>query len=126
MKTLDQLKKEILEDGVIDAAEVKEIETVIYADGTIDQEEADFLFELNDAVSGKDNDASWEALFVKAISSFVLDDEESNGEIDAEETKYLVEQIQGDGTIDTTEKALLNSLKNALGTLPEALENLLK
>ncbi|WP_299678859.1 TerB family tellurite resistance protein [uncultured Tenacibaculum sp.] len=125
MKTLDQLKKEILEDGIIDASEVKEIETVIYADGTIDKEEANFLFELNDAVSGKENHSSWEGLFVKAISSFVLDDEESNGEIDADETKYLVNQIQGDGTIDNTEKALLLSLKSTLGTLPTELENLL-
>lgn len=126
MKTLEQLKEEILADGVIDAAEVKEIETVIYADGTIDKEEADFLFDLNDAVSGKENDKSWEALFVKAISSFVLDDDDSNGEIDADEAKYLTDQIQGDGVIDATEKALLVSLKSTLGTLPESLENLLK
>ncbi|MBE7648257.1 TerB family tellurite resistance protein [Tenacibaculum finnmarkense] len=126
MKTLELLKKEILEDGIIDATEVKEIETVIYADGTIDKEEADFLFELNDGVSGKENDASWKDLFVKAISSFVLDDEESNGEIDADETAYLVGKIQGDGTIDLVEEALLVNLKSNLGSLPEALENLLK
>ncbi len=126
MKSLEVLKKEILEDGVIDAAEVKEIEEVIYADGTIDQEEADFLFELNDAVSGKNNDSSWEGLFVKAISSFVLDDDGSNGEIDADEAKYLVDQIQGDGQIDSAEKALLVHLKNTLGdAMPGVLSNLL-
>ena len=87
MKSLETLKKEIIEDGVIDANEVKEIETVIYADGKIDKEEADFLFELNDAVSGKDNHSTWKELFVKAISSFVLDDDGSNGEIDEDEAK---------------------------------------
>lgn len=127
MKTLNELKKEILADGIIDAAEVKEIETVIYADGTIDQEEADFLFDLNDAVSGKGNDKSWSDLFVKAISSFVLDDENSNGEIDEDEAAYLLKQIQGDGQIDATEKALLVHLKNSLGDkLPKSLSNLLK
>ncbi|MFT5890384.1 MAG: uncharacterized membrane protein YebE (DUF533 family) [Dokdonia sp.] len=127
MKSLEVLKKEILEDGIIDAAEVKEIEAVIYADGTIDQEEADFLFELNDAVSGKDNDSSWKGLFVKAISSFVLDDDTSNGEIDEDEAKYLVSQIQGDGQIDAVEKALLEHLHKTLGSaLPESLRNLLK
>lgn len=125
MKSLETLKKEILEDGIIDAGEVKEIETVIYADGTIDKEEADFLFDLNDAVSGKDNDSSWKDLFVKAISSFVLDDDESNGEIDEDEASYLHNQIQGDGKIDDVEKALLVSLKKTLGTLPDSLENLL-
>lgn len=126
MKTLEQLKKEILEDGIIDAAEVKEIEAVIYADGTIDKEEADFLFDLNDAVSEKANDNSWSALFVKAISSFVLDDDASNGEIDEDEAAYLLGKIEGDGQIDSTEKALLEHLNNVLGDrLPKSLQNLL-
>lgn len=125
MKSLETLKKEIIEDGVIDANEVKEIETVIYADGKIDKEEADFLFELNDAVSGKDNHSTWKELFVKAISSFVLDDDGSNGEIDEDEAKYLVNQIQGDGNIDANEKALLTNLKSILGSLPKSLEKLI-
>lgn len=125
MKTLEILKKEILEDGIIDAGEVKEIEEVIYADGAIDQEEADFLFELNDAVSGKENDSSWKSLFVKAITSFVLDDEGSNGEIDDEEAKYLINQIQGDGQIDDIEKALLENLKIKSENFPDSLNVLL-
>ncbi|WP_036156524.1 hypothetical protein [Maribacter forsetii] len=126
MKTLEELKKEILADGIIDASEVKEIQEVIYADGKIDQEEADFLFDLNDAVSGKENHSSWKDLFVKAISSFVLDDDDSNGEIDEDEAKYLVSQIQGDGQIDSTEMVLLKHLKDTLGNLPQSLENLIK
>ena len=55
MKSLEQLKSELLADGVIDAAEVTELETVLFADGKIDTEEAEFLFELNNAVSGKAN-----------------------------------------------------------------------
>lgn len=59
MKTLNELKKELLADGVIDAAEVVELKEVLYADGVIDKSEAEFLFELNDAVSGKNNHESW-------------------------------------------------------------------
>jgi uncharacterized membrane protein YebE (DUF533 family) len=125
MKSLEVLKKEILEDGVIDAQEVKEIEGIINEDGKIDKAEADFMFELNDAVSGKNNHSSWQDLFVKTLSSFVLDDDASNGEIDENETEYLVNQIHGDGKIDSTEKALLENLKSKLGSLPESLEKLL-
>jgi hypothetical protein len=50
MKTLAELKKDLLADGIIDAAEVAQLKEVLYADGIIDKEEADFLFELNDAV----------------------------------------------------------------------------
>ncbi len=125
MKTLEQLKSDVLADGVIDAAEVKEIETVLYADGVIDKDEADFLFELNDAVSGKDNHSSWTELFIKAIASFVLDDEGSNGEIDADEAAYLAEKIQGDGQIDATEEALLKYLRSQVESFPESLEKLI-
>lgn len=45
--TLVELKKQLLEDGIIDAQEVKTLEAVIFEDGIVDKEEADFLFELN-------------------------------------------------------------------------------
>ena len=64
MKSLEELKKDLLADGIIDADEVKELEEVLYEDGVIDKDEADFLFELNDAVTGKANDPSWEVFFV--------------------------------------------------------------
>ncbi|TZF83903.1 TerB family tellurite resistance protein [Pedobacter sp. BS3] len=125
MITLAELKNEILADGIIDANEVKELETVLFADGKIDEEEATLLFELNDAVSGKDNDSSWSDLFVKAISSYVLDDENSNGEIDEQEAKWLYDKIKGDGQIDDTERELLNYLKAKSNNFPEILEGLL-
>ena len=69
MKTLSDLKKSILADGKIDAAEVKEIKATIYTDGKIDAEEADFLFELNDRCSTAENDLSWYTLFIITICS---------------------------------------------------------
>ena len=42
---LEELKKELLADGKIDAEEVARLREVLYADGKIDQEEADFVFE---------------------------------------------------------------------------------
>jgi len=125
MKTLKQLKIEILKDGIIDADEVKEIESVIYDDGEIDKEEADFLFELNDAVSGKSNHKSWEVLFIKAITSFVLDDDVSKGEIDEDEASYLFDKINGDGKIDAIEMKLLIHLKSSVNSFPKLLNDLL-
>ncbi|MDR1172092.1 MAG: TerB family tellurite resistance protein [Bacteroidales bacterium] len=121
MSTLNELKKSILADGVIDAGEVKQLEKALYADGKIDSEEAEFLFDLNDAVSGKDNCKEWKELFVNAISSFLLDDENSPGEIDEDEAKWLLTKIQGDGNIDELEKALLQNLKNKAKSFPAIL-----
>lgn len=125
MKSLEELKKDLLADGIIDADEVKELEEVLYEDGVIDKDEADFLFELNDAVTGKANDPSWEKFFVKAITSFVLDDETSPGEIDDDEAQYLYDKIKGDGQVDGTEKALLLNIKDKSKNFPKVLEDLL-
>ena len=125
MKTLLELKNEILADGIIDANEVKELESVLFADGIIDTDEATLLFELNNAVSGKSNDNSWSDLFIKAISSYVLDDDNSNGEIDEQESKWLYDNIKGDGQIDETERKLLKHLKEKSINFPEILKELL-
>jgi hypothetical protein len=126
MKSLEQLKTELLADGIIDAAEVIELETVLFADGKIDSEEAEFLFEINNAVSGKANHSSWETLFIKAISSYLLEDENSPGEIDTEEAEWLHNKIKGDGQIDDIEKNLLNNLKQNAKSFPANLESLMK
>lgn len=122
---LQEFKNELLADGVIDAEEVAKLKETLYADGIIDKEESNFLFELNDAVTGKANDASWEPFFVQAISDFLLKDEVSPGEIDADEAEWLIEKIGADGKVDGTEKALLENLKKEAKSFPEKLASLL-
>lgn len=125
MANLEQLKKELLADGIIDSEEVKTIKAVIYEDGKIDKDEADFLFELNDAVSGKNNAREWKDLFVDAITAFVLEDEVSPNEIDSDEADYLYNQIKGDGQVDDIERALLENIKAKAKNFPEKLASLL-
>ena len=125
MANLEQLKKELLADGIIDSEEVKTIKAVIYEDGKIDKDEADFLFELNDAVSGKENAPEWKDLFVYAITAFVLEDEVSPNEIDEDEAEYLYNQIKGDGQVDDIERALLENIKAKAKSFPAKLASLL-
>lgn len=110
-QSLEQFRKSILLDGVVDATEASEIETRIYADGKIDKEEADFLFAVNDGVSGKANATQWQDIFVKGVSDYVLADDTTPGVVDEEEAKYLIDQIGLDGQVDDVEKALLANIK---------------
>lgn len=126
MANLDELKKDLLSDGIIDLEEVETIKHIIYEDGKIDREEANFLFELNDAVTGKDNAPEWKELFIDAITAYVLEDEKSPDVIDEDEADYLYEQINGDGQIDDTERALLENIKAKAKNFPEKLASLLK
>ena len=123
--TLQELKADLLADGIIDAEEVAKLKEILYADGIIDKEEAEFLFEINDAVTGKENDPAWETFFIQAISDFLLKDEVSPGEIDNDEAAWLVEKIGADGQVDGTEKALLENLKKEAKSFPESLAALL-
>lgn len=126
MANLDELKKDLLSDGIIDVEEVETIKHKIYEDGKIDREEANFLFELNSAVTGKDNAPEWKELFIDAITAYVLEDEMSPDVIDEDEADYLYEQINGDGQIDDTERALLENIKAKAKNFPEKLASLLK
>ena len=126
MANLDELKKDLLSDSIIDVEEVETIKHKIYEDGKIDREEANFLFELNDAVTGKDNAPEWKELFIDAITAYVLEDEMSPDVIDEDEADYLYEQINGDGQIDDTERALLENIKAKAKNFPEKLASLLK
>ncbi len=125
MKTLEELKVELLKDGIIDKDEALMLEKRLFEDGKIDSEEAEFLFEINNAVSGEANDISWKELFVKAIVSYLMDDENSPNEIDEKETEWLYNKIKGDGTIDEMEKELLLTLKSRAKRFPSRLEELL-
>ena len=125
---LAALKAKVLEDGVVDDEEVEMIEAVIYGTGGgagagVDRAEADFLLELNDAVSGEANCAGRQALFVEAIAAHVLEDDVSPGVIDDDEAEYLHGQLYADGQIDAVEQALIKHLKGAAkGAVPAKMQ----
>ncbi len=118
---IDDLVKAILEDGVIDDAEVAQLRQRLYADSKIDQEEAEALFTINDGVKGKSNSADWTKLFAEAICDFLLKDETSPGVVDDAEAAWLIAKLEGDGEIDANEKQLLKALKASATKLPETL-----
>lgn len=123
--SLEDLKKELLADGKIDAEEVNKLREALYADGKIDEKEANILFEINDAVSGKKSAPAWNQFFVQAISNFLLNDEKSPGVIDEEEGKWLVEKIGADGQVDGVEKDLLINLKKRAKSMPSSVMSLI-
>lgn len=115
---MKELVKQILEDGIIEAKEVQELRATILADGKVDKEEAEALFQLNDEADEKD--PSFKDLFVEGIKSYILED----GVIDDEEEQFLLAHISADGIVDENEKALLEALA-AETELPESLSALI-
>ena len=121
-KPLDEWADDIVEDGIVDAAEVAQMRERLLAAGGVDREAADFLFTINDAVSGAENDPGWRALFVEALTKHVLEDEVSPGEVDEDEADYLIEMIEGDAQVDETELALLVNIVAEAKSTPDSLQ----
>lgn len=115
---MEELVKNILADGKVEASEVEELRNAIMADGKVDKEEADALFKINN--KAKEKCPEFKDLFVEGIKSYILAD----GEIDDEETEYLCQQISADGKIDENEKALLEALAAEV-ELPEELADMI-
>ena len=66
-----------LTPGVLDDPEVALLRRVLYAKASgrseaIGREEAELLFDLNDATASANNASAWSALFVNAISNYLL------------------------------------------------------
>jgi hypothetical protein len=108
--------------GAIDKADVEIIRRLVYGSGSqsgfaIGRVEADFLFALNRATAGADNDPAWRDLFVKAITMHLLFGGDSPERVDAQEAAWLTERI-GTGAADhTNERALLAYLKREAASL---------
>jgi len=74
---LERVREAVVHDGRVTAREVERVRRVLYAfagQGVagITREEAEALFDINDAVRGRDNDPAWTELFVKAVASSLL------------------------------------------------------
>ena len=53
----------------------------------------------------------WQALFVEALTSHLLEDKNSPCEIDDVEADWLIAHIEKDGEYEDNEKALLKNIK---------------
>ena len=122
MDDLIKLKKEIFANGIIDDTDVNELRDFLFAGEGINKEKANFLFEIKDTVSKSKFTKSLERLFIEAISSFLLDDDISPGEIDENEAKWLRAKIQNKGYADRIDKKLLANLLKTSINFPEILQ----
>ena len=120
--SLQTLIAAVIEDGKVDDDEVVQIRENVYADQVIDQEEAEGLFTINNAVSGNpENSPLWDDLFVEALTDYVLQDEVSPGAVDSDEAQFLIDQIGADGQTDAVETRLLENIQAQATSIDPAL-----
>ena len=99
--------------GAIDQDDITIIKNVIYGPASeggigVCREEAELLFQLNNATKAADNVTDWRGLFVKAIAMHLLYRGNSPEIIDEDEAQWLVGQIDECRGDHTNELALLD------------------
>lgn len=108
---LQELKKEILRDGFLKEDEVEKLRDAMFDEEGMTLPKGNLMFDLKDEISPEKRIESFNQLFVDAISSLLLDDEISPGEIDDNEARWLRAHIQKNGRVDELDKRLLENLK---------------
>jgi hypothetical protein len=111
--------------GVIDKADVEVIRRLIYGSAgqnglAISRIEAEFLFALNRATAGAENDPAWHDLFVKAITMHLLYGGDSPERVDEDEAAWLIAQ-NGHRDVGSEQRAGAPRLSQAGGRQPPSL-----
>ena len=121
MTDLQDIKKAIFANGFIDAEDIVLLRENINEATGVSKETADFLFELKDTISKSKITKELEDFFVDSISFFLLEDEDSPGEIDESEAKWLRAKIQSKGYLDKLDKKLITNLRKKSINFPQIL-----
>jgi len=111
---------EVCQSGSVREADVQKLRELYYEDGLIAAQEADALFEINDACHVKD--PAWQAFFVEAVTDFVVGHAEPRGYINTDNSDWLIERITHDGAVETqTELEILIRTIDKARWSPESL-----
>lgn len=121
MADLAKLRKDIVADGKFQKSDVELIRAAMFDEEGMTKEKGDFLFEIKDTIKKESLSRDFEKVFVEAISTLLLEDEVSPGEIDEAEAKWLRAKIQHNGHQDKVDRALLKNLRAKSINYPEIL-----
>jgi hypothetical protein len=86
---------DIMKRGEITEADVLKFRRAIYADGVIDESDADALFALHRATTR--HDPQWVDCFVEMLTDHVVNQAAPEGYVTAENVAWLLARIGGDG-----------------------------
>ncbi len=86
-------------DGQVTSEEILALRRQGWGDGIITREEAEALFEVNNALETRDDE--WCDFFVEAIGEFVLNGTQPRLQCNTEESEWLIAQVDHDGVVDS-------------------------
>jgi len=94
---IDELDQNLRAKGAIEAEHAVQLRRMIYAKGSVTKHDADVLFKLDTACSKKH--PAFAALYVEALTDYFVWQTEPKGYVTAEQAKYLIDNVAGDGHV---------------------------
>ena len=116
-----ELRKKLFSNGKIDQSDVALLRETLLGDQKMTREKGNFLFDIKDSTDKNNQCDAFKDLFVEAITVLLLDDEDSPGEINEDEAKWLRAKIRLKGYTDKTDDLLIRNLKNKSINWPKIL-----
>lgn len=120
MYNLEQIKQTIIANGSITSSDIPDLRKIVYKDGRVSREEADFLFDLRKEILDFGNLKEWDIFFIQAICDHLL--EESHDTITDDDVSWLIDKIGADKYIDHIEQELLCKLSSKVKYFPSNLK----
>lgn len=111
MPSLREIEERVIANGRVEGHEISMLREVLYADGKIDRQEAEFLVELYKRVPYRTH--SFKQFFYNAIKDHILVD----GRIGSEEAAWLREMIVADDRFDEEKYKFLHRLRGEIKQL---------
>jgi hypothetical protein len=105
LRALREIEVRVVDNGRVEGHEIRLLHDLLYADGKIDRDEANFLVEVHKRVQHRTH--GFEQFFYNTIKDHVLAD----GRVGAGETAWLREVIFRDDTLEDEERKFLQELK---------------
>lgn len=102
---LREVEERVVKNGRVEGHEIRLLHNLLYADGKIDREEADFLVVVHKRV--QDRTHAFEQFFYNTIKDHILAD----GRVDAEETDWLRRMVFQNDKLEDEEREFLHQLK---------------
>ncbi len=111
---------ELLRRGSIKDVDVTRLRRALSENGALDRSEAEILFRINDGCPVQD--PSWSALFIEAITDYIVTRAAPEGYVTADNAEWLKAKIAPEGKVESkTELELLASVLDAARWAPESL-----
>lgn len=106
-----ELRKKIFTNGKITEEDVDLLRETLITDELMTREKCNFLFDIKDSTKRQNQCEAFKDLFVESITTLLINDDYSPGEISDEEAKWLRAKIRLKGYTDKTDDMLIRNLQ---------------